>query len=65
MFKMRWLPDSQQNERKRIYNLCINALESAERNVDIGNTSSPSDTEEDFLIFSPNQSEKNSNQLKN
>jgi len=61
LFKLKWLPESLESKRKRIYNLCINSMETMETSMceQTGSTST-SDTEEDFFIFSCPKTEKQS-----
>lgn len=59
LFKLKWLPESLESERKRIYNLCVNSLETMEISMSEQTSStSTSDTEEDFFIFSCPKTEK-------
>ncbi|KAI4461403.1 transposase-related [Holotrichia oblita] len=64
-FKLRWLPEDLEPERKRIQNLCINAMEavvSAEESREQSSSTSECDTEEEFFVFtSPNLEKKQSN----
>lgn len=58
-FKLRWLPDDLESERKRIQNLCINAMEAAAEAAESQEqSSSPRESDEDFLVFSPPKLEK-------
>ena len=59
-FKLRWLADSLDKERKRIQNLCINSMEA---NFSICETStSMSETGEEFFIFASPKVDKQQSQ---
>ena len=65
LFKLKWLPESLESERKRIHNLCINSMETMKTSMSeqAGTTSgSTSDTDEDFFIFSCPKTEKQQSQ---
>lgn len=57
LFKLKWLPENLESERKRILNLCVNSMETMETMSDQTGTST-SDTDEDFFIFSYPKTEK-------
>lgn len=65
LFKLKWLPESLESERKRIQNLCVNSMEIMKTSISeqAGTTSgSTSDTDEDFFIFSHPKTEKQQSQ---
>lgn len=63
LFKLKWLPESLESERKRIQNLCVNSMEIMETSMsEQAGTTSTNDSDEDFFIFSCPKIEKQQSQ---
>nr|XP_012226038.1 PREDICTED: uncharacterized protein LOC105674340 isoform X1 [Linepithema humile] len=61
-FKLKWLSENLESERRRIQNLCVNSMETMETSMSEQATSPTSDTDKDFFIFSCPKTEKQQSQ---